>query len=490
MQTSNPEHSMTIFPAPERVVAIVGAGFSGVSLAVQLLQQLREPTRIVLLGQPASYGRGLAYGTTSAQHLLNVPAGRMGLDPAREGGFSDYLQRRGLAFAAADFVPRSIYGDYLAFCLEAAQQAALPGVVLERRPADVLRITRSDGSTRPAGRRLVLGDGSQLEADQVVLATGNFGSLLPAVARHLDWTRAPLFGSPWATMDLSQLPPEGDILLVGSGLTAMDMVLQLVDQGHAGKIVMVSRRGQLAKAHRHHDAAPRSDWIEANFGAGEPRLRVLLRALRQRIAGANAQGGDWRDVMGSLRAQTSRLWQQLSPGSKAQFVRHLAPYWDVHRHRAAPEVGERLQKLMQAGQVLLLAGHMTRFALGQDGQVEVSLRGRGQTEVRHAVFKAAINCIGPCADLARLEDPLIKQLLAAGDIVPDALGLGLECSEAYELRNAQGNTNRGLYYLGPFLKARYWEATAVPELRMHAQTLAQHLAGTAQHASGQSLNAA
>lgn len=470
---------MNIPHSPARVIAIVGAGFSGVALAVQLLQQLREPTRIVLLGQPDSYGRGLAYGTTSAQHLLNVPAGRMGLDPAHESGFSDYLQRRGLAFGAADFVPRSIYGDYLASCLDTAQQAALPGVLLERRPADVLRITRSDGVDCPPGRQLVLGDGSRLEADQVVLATGNFASLRPAVASHLDWTRAPLFGSPWSAMDLSPLPSGGDILLVGSGLTAMDMVLQLVDQGHTGKIVMISRRGQLAKVHRHHDAAPRSDWIEANFGAGETRVRVLLRELRQRIAGAKAQGGDWRDVMGSLRSQTARLWQQLSPRSKAQFVRHLGPYWDVHRHRAAPEVGERLQKLMQSGQVLLLAGNMTRFELGQDGQVEVSVRGRGQSRLSHAVFKAVINCIGPCSDLTRLAHPLIQQLLAAGDIVPDALRLGLECSEAYELRDAQGNTHRDLYYLGPFLKASYWEATAVPELRMHARALARQIADTA-----------
>lgn len=470
---------MNIPHSPARVIAIVGAGFSGVALAVQLLQQLREPTRIVLLGQPDSYGRGLAYGTTSAQHLLNVPAGRMGLDPAHESGFSDYLQRRGLAFGPADFVPRSIYGDYLASCLDAAQQAALPGVVLERRPADVLRITRPDGVDCLPGRQLVLGDGSRLAADQVVLATGNFPSLPPAVASHLDWTRAPLFGSPWSAMNLSPLPAGGDILLVGSGLTAMDMVLQLVDQGHTGKIVMISRRGQLAKVHRHHDAAPRSDWVEANFGAGETRVRVLLRELRQRIAGAKALGGDWRDVMGSLRSQTARLWQQLSPRSKAQFVRHLGPFWDVHRHRAAPEVGERLQKLMQSGQVLLLAGNMTRFELGQDGQVEVSLRGRGQSGLRHAVFKAAINCIGPCADLTRLAHPLMRQLLAAGDIVPDALRLGLECSQGYALRDAQGRTHQDLYYLGPFLKASYWEATAVPELRMHARALARQIADTA-----------
>jgi uncharacterized NAD(P)/FAD-binding protein YdhS len=472
---------MTLPPVPARVIAIVGAGFSGVALTVQLLQQLREPARVVLIGQPASYGRGLAYGTPSAQHLLNVPAGRMSLDPAHENGFSDYLQRRGLAFGAADFVPRSIYGDYLASCLDAAQHAALPGVVLERRPADVLRITRSAGVDGPPGRQLVLGDGSRLEADQVVLATGNFASLPPAVARHLDWAQAPLFGSPWAPMDFSALPPGGDILLVGSGLTAMDMVLQLVDRGHTGKIVMISRRGQLAKAHRHHDAAPRSDWIEANFGAGETRVRVLLRELRQRVADAKAQGGDWRDVMGSLRSQTARLWQQLSPRGRAQFVRHLGPYWDVHRHRAAPEVGERMQKLMQSGQVLLLAGNMTRFELAQGGQVEVSIRGRGQSQVRHAVFKAAINCIGPCADLGRLEDPLIQQLLAAGDMVPDALGLGLECSQDYGLRDARGRTQRDLCYLGPFLKAGYWEATAVPELRVHAQVLAHQMVSTAQY---------
>jgi uncharacterized NAD(P)/FAD-binding protein YdhS len=459
-----------------RVIAVVGAGFSGVATAIQLLQQLQQPARVILLGNAASFGRGLAYGTSSAQHVLNVPAGRMGIDPAHESGFADYLQSVGLAYTAADFAPRSVYGDYLGSCLQAAQKQARPGVVLEQQQAEVQSIVWQSALSGARGWHLMLKDGRALDADHVVLATGNFASQAPLAGRHLNWAQAPLFGSPWSSIDTSILAAEGDVLLVGSGLTAMDMVLQLADQGHRGKIVMVSRRGQLAKVHRHHDTVPRSDWIEADFGLGETRLRILLRALRSRISSAKAQGGDWRDVVGSLRSQTVRLWQQLPQRSKAQFVRHLGPYWDVHRHRAAPEVGARLQKLMQSGQVVQLAGNMTRLDIRPDGKVRVSVRARGQLVDSNHVFKAVINCIGPCADVTRLDDPLFNQLLASGIIVPDALRLGLESANGYELRNAEGNANPGLYYIGPFLKASHWEATAVPELRLHAQALARQMA--------------
>ncbi len=467
---------MTNSKASIRVIAIVGAGFSGVATAIQLLQQLQQPARVILLGSATSYGRGLAYGTSSAQHVLNVPAGRMGIDPAHEAGFADYLQGMGLAYTAADFAPRSLYGDYLGSCLQAAQKQALPGVVLEQRQADVERIIGQSGRDRARAWQLSMSDGSTLDAEQVVLATGNFPSQAPLAGRQLNWAQAPLFGSPWSTIDTSILAAEGDVLLVGSGLTAMDMVLQLAGQGHRGKIVMVSRRGQLAKVHRHHDAVPRSDWIEADFGAGETRLRMLLRALRSRVTSAKAQGGDWRDVVGSLRSQTVRLWQQLPLRSKAQFVRHLGPYWDVHRHRAAPVVGARLQMLMQSGQVALIAGNITRLGIRPDGKVGVSIRRRGQFEVSDHVFKAVINCIGPCADVARLDDPLFNRLLASGVVVPDALRLGLESANGYELRNAEGNANCGLYYIGPFLKASHWETTAVPELRLRAQALARQMA--------------
>src|SRR3954470_20694225 len=111
--------------------AIVGAGFSGMAVAVQMLRRLQSPARICLINRSLSFGRGLAYGTNSPSHLLNVPAGRMRVDPANESGFIDYLRSRGLAYKGADFVPRSLYVDYLERCLLRAQAGAKEGVRLE-----------------------------------------------------------------------------------------------------------------------------------------------------------------------------------------------------------------------------------------------------------------------------------------------------------------------------------------------------------------------
>ena len=169
--------------AASRVMAIVGAGFSGVATAIQLLKQLQQPARVILLGHAASYGRGLAYGTSSAQHVLNVPAGRMGIDPAYESGFADYLQGLGLAYTAADFAPRSLYGDYLGSCLQAAQKQARPGLVLEQQQAEVQSIVGKSALAGARGWHLMLKDGRGLDADQVVLATGNFASEAPSAGK-------------------------------------------------------------------------------------------------------------------------------------------------------------------------------------------------------------------------------------------------------------------------------------------------------------------
>jgi uncharacterized NAD(P)/FAD-binding protein YdhS len=453
-------------------IAIVGAGFSGIAVATQLLRRMDGPGRICMVSRDQRLGRGLAYGTNSDSHMLNVPAGRMGMDPADEGGFARYLAEAGLPYKPSDFAPRNLYGRYLEDTLHAAQQAAAPRLRLDTVGGEVVRLeTLGEGGPF----RLHLKDGTALRAAQVVLALGNFAPLAPRTASACDWSHPRLVADPWDGRLAACAAPHEDVLLIGTGLTAYDVVLRLLDRGHRGRIVMLSRRGLFPQPHREQERPPAADLVPEDFLLGESSARAVLHAVRGLIRWAQAHGHDWRDVIGGLRGITPRLWQQLAPFGRRQFLRHLGPYWDTHRHRAAPAPARRILEALVRGQLASVAGRLEDIRPGAGGLPEVRWAPRGGGPAHMQRFGAVVNCTGPCSQLWQCADPLMRQLLAEGRISADALGLGLRVGAGYRVVGADGGETEGLRYVGPLLKAQLWEATAVPELRVHAQAVAMAL---------------
>jgi uncharacterized NAD(P)/FAD-binding protein YdhS len=459
---------MTKYPT----YAVVGAGFSGMAVAVQLLRRLTMPARVCLINRSLSFGRGLAYGTNSPSHLLNVPAGRMSIDPDQEAGFTDYLRGRGLPYGPADFVPRSLYGDYLERCLLNAQLGAADGVKLELIEAEVLTMETLGQGEAPVLR---LSSGRVLEATEVVLALGNFTPRPPATRSGIQWNLPNLVNDVWAPGTLQDVPSHAAVLLVGSGLTAYDAVLRLLDKGHRGAITMLSRRALLPQPHREQEAPPASGIVPPTFLQGEASTRRQLRAVRQLIAQAALAGHDWRDVIGGLRAHTPRLWKQLGAREKRQFLRHLVPYWDTHRHRAAPAIFKRIQMAMNSGQLAVIQGRLVDVDALPGEAVQVTWQARGASVPCNAGYAAVINCTGPSSDLRVVADPLIAQLRGSGALTVDPLALGLVVDPDYRVINSDGKALKSVRYVGPLLKAGLWEATAVPELRAHALALSKSL---------------
>lgn len=451
-------------------VAIVGAGFSGSAAAVHLTRLLPPGARVVLLEQGPRFGRGVAYGTRCTSHWLNVPAGRLGLDPAHEAGFIDWLKARGAGYEASDFVPRQLQGDYLAAALQdAVERAAARGLVLERQQATVEGWQR-DGPDQV----LWLADGSRLRADQVVLATGHLPPTPPPLA-GLDWGEPGLVADPWAPNALADLPEDGEVLVLGTGLTAIDLLSWLQDRGHQGAVTLLSRRGLLPQAHRSLEARPRVGLSPVAELGDEVRLRPMLSAVRRWSADAQADGRDWRDVMASLRGCTPGLWQRLPERDRQQFLRHLLPWWDTHRHRLAPGIHRRLVAAMAAGQARVAAGRVRATERLPDGRLGVLWQARGSPATTMGKFAAIVNCTGASTGLRRADCPLLASLRDQGVLVPDALDLGLRVDGQHRPLNRQGVAADGLYYVGPMLKAQWWEAIAIPELRVHARDVAEQV---------------
>ncbi|WP_371366424.1 FAD/NAD(P)-binding protein [Pseudomonas sp. QL9] len=451
-------------------ITIIGSGFCGTALAVQLLTRAQGPLRVSLINRSGRLARGLAYGTRSASHILNVPAERMSLFPERPSDFLEFARRQLPEARPGDFLPRRFYGDYLQDRLGHAIAEAAPGVRFSSLCQQVVELVDQGDHLR-----LHLDDGELLDSRQVIIATGNFAPSTPAALQSLAGDPRYL-RDPWQAGALEQIPGDARVLLLGTGLTMYDMALALQDHGHRGQITALSRRALLPHAHRDNAQHPLLPELPESFRQ-TMHLNERVSSLRRLIREAAKDGHDWRDLVAALRPLTPQIWQQLSDIERRRFLRHLQPYWDVHRHRAAPPVAQRITELRDSGQLQVRAGRLLSAHAGDDG-LQLEFRPRGHSRPVRERFDFLINCTGPSTDLRNIGEPLLEGLLTRGQIVQDANCLGLHTDSEYRLLDATGKAQPNLFLLSPMLRASHWESTAVPELRQHAERLAIQLLET------------
>ena len=454
-----------------RRIAIVGGGLSGTLTAVHLMRRAAaDDLNIVLVNRSGGLARGVAYGTRSAAHVLNVPAGRMSAFEGDDTHFLRYAQRRDPPCHGGSFVAREVYGDYLEWLLRSAQAALAEPQRFVHLVGQVDDLDAGD-----TGAALHIGDAAPLRVDRIVLALGNGVPADPPLADTRFFDRSARYlRDPWRRGALDAVDLAQPVLLLGSGLTMVDEALALQARGQRGVLHALSRRGLLPQAHRESHTPPASVALPAGLLDRPAVLRHWLRLVREQCRALAAHGTDWRDTLAALRAATPQLWERLALPQRAQFLRHLQAHWDVHRHRLAPSPAAGLAALRGAGALQLHAGRLLQID-EQGDAVMVGYRPRGQAHSVALQVGSVVNCTGPDTRLARSSEPLLRGLAARGLVVPDALGLGLEVAGDYGVVQADGRASSVLHYIGPFLRARYWECTAVPELRQHAQRLAERL---------------
>jgi uncharacterized NAD(P)/FAD-binding protein YdhS len=410
-------------------VVVVGGGFSGTMAAAHLT---RAGLSVVLVEGGGRPGNGVAYSTREAVHLLNVPAAKMSAWPEAPDDFT------GQGYDAGTFVPRREFGAYLSSILQAAVAGGARLVAGQAVAAE------RDG----ARWRVALADGSAITARALVLAQGNQP---PEPMRVGDGVDPSLFvNNPWgaeAKAAVERLVASGgDALILGTGLTMVDMVLSLDAAGHQGRIVALSRRGQIPRAHAAHDA------VAVEIGeVPQGNVRALTRWLRHR------SGGGWRGAVDALRPHAQALWRGLGPAEQVRFLRHARPYWDVHRHRIAPQVAGRLKELVGEGRLEVMAGRVVGLE-AQDMGLGATIRRRGSGAEGQAHFGAVFNCTGPLGAMARTRDPLLRQMIDGGLVAIDRLGIGLAVDGA-------SKAGHGVWALGPLTKGEFWEIVAVPDIR-------------------------
>ena len=444
-----------------RRVIIIGGGASGVLLACHLLRDALD-LRVTLIERRRELGRGIAYATHNREHVLNVRAANMSAFADEPDHFWRWLVASG---AVADiecsdpfcFVPRELYGRYVASLIEPLRAGDPRSARLQVVHGEGVALSKSR-----SGVAVTMADGAIHVGHVAVLATGHEAPDPAAGSPHV---------SRWTDPSEAGLDPDGTVLILGTGLTMVDYVLSLIDGGHRGRIVAMSRRGLLPRVHRRVEPL-RIDAADIPFGTD---IAYLARWFRRIVAWNAGRGGDWRSVVDGIRPFAQQIWRDLTPASRRRFLQHLRAYWDVHRHRLAPAVDTRLKAAVAMGRLSIVAGKITGIERHDRG-ARVTLRRRGETAVETLDVAATVECTGIVTDPLATTNPLLRSLFDQGLARPDPLRIGIEVTPDCAIVDAAGASSQRLFAVGPLTRAAFWEIVAVPDIRLQCAALARRLA--------------
>lgn len=437
-------------------VAIIGAGYSGISVLYELWRRHKQPMEVLLFERRDQLAQGAAYSTPDPHHLLNVPAAKMSaladepnhlVDWIKAQNFSDFTPNEDLDH---QFIPRMIYGRYLSALLEEVLAQKSDDFQVEVIRGVVQDLTRDDCWQIGCDEQLY-------QADEVVLAMGNFAP--QCVCGDLANIPAPHYiHNPWQYNEIQHIESHKDVLIIGTGLTMVDIIVTLKAKNHQGKIWALSRRGNLPQAHE--SFSPIEPFVDPKEGL---TLRQLMRKVRKKTQQVIADGGNWRAVIDSLRPATQQLWQALTVVEKKRFLRHARAYWDVARHRIAPEIAQVVQSAMDSGQLQTIAGRL-RAAEIVDDRVQCEIAKRGTQEKMTLSIDHVINAVGPSGRLSSIGDLFLDALANADYICQDDVGLG-----------PIGAGVEHLHLHGPLTKSELWEIIAVPDIRQQTVRLVDQI---------------
>ena len=446
-----------------RHVLIIGGGASGVLLACHLLRDPAGNLSVTLIEKRSEVGRGVAYCTANPDHLLNVRACNMSAFPDQPDHFWRWLRARednkpvtwqtgGDPFC---FVPRRIYREYLASLIAPLATGGNRHGRLRIVRGECVSITQL-----PSSIMITLSDGSLHRGDFAVLATGHEASA-GHTGRYLD---------PWIRPADAGVASNSSVLLLGTGLTMVDYVLSLIRDGHKGPIFAMSRRGLLPRAHRKVEPLP-IDRAHVPFGKGMPDL---LRWLRNLIYEHATHGGDWREVIDGIRPFTQQIWRQLPIPARRSFIEHARAWWEVHRHRMAPEVERRIDATIGSGRLTVMAAKLYRIEQGTEDAL-IRYRRRGATAVETMRVNKIVECrqIGPAP--LKVVNPALRSLLEHSLARLDPLQLGIDVTSESAVISRSGVPSERLFAVGPVTRPAFWEIIAIPDICNQCAALANLL---------------
>lgn len=450
-----------------RRTAIIGGGAAAATVLSELLDRESSPAlQLDWFTGGAAMARGVAYSTSSPRHLLNVRAASMSMFAGKPRGFLDFVQRADPTITGTDFLPRHRYGDYL----DAEVTGALERGRARGHHVNIIPFAADALVPETGGVTVVHGDSSH-RVDAAVLAIGALPSQPLSGVSAAALASGRYVVDPWAWLaradGLQQAP--GNVVLVGMGLTAVDVILDLSERWPQARFTAFSRHGHFPEAHLPTVAWPADDGAELVEAMREvPELTRWMRLLRETI---DQPGSEWRAVVDGLRPYLPGLWSDLPPEQRARFLRHARWAWERVRHRMSPMASEAIVELVRSGRLQCRRARLHAVEV-DDAALQLTVARAGEQSTLPADL--VIQTIGLDTDVLRSEHRLIRQLLTNAHIEADPLGLGVRADQHGRLLH-EDQTWPNLFAIGSLLRGTLWESTAMPEIRQQARQLADRL---------------
>jgi len=442
--------------------AIIGGGLSGALCIIELMRNAKNPLTINLFEKNSNQlFKGVAYSSSLSHQLLNVPASHMSVLHDQPDHFINWYEKRVNSIDRDSFVSRHIFGSYVAETLRATVSSFPEHKlnIVHENVVDVKRDTK--------GYSVITKKDISFFANSVILCTGNFppSDVVGISEQILKYEK--YVSHPWSGFKIQSIDNNDEVLLIGSGLTMVDQVLSLIKNGHQGQITVISRRGFLPLTHGQTKAIEFNALPDLN----ESDINNVLRWFRNELKNAAIQDTDWRSVVNALRDFTTPIWSALSTESKQRFLRHLRPFWEIHRHRIPVESSQKLVQLIQSGQLNIRPGRVRDTSI-MNGKIMVGIKPKGKENLEYFQTDWIINCTGPQANYRKIKSELFENLFKSGLAEIDELNLGIKTDLNGRLLNDQNHVFENIFVVGPPAKGILWECTALREIRKQAVQLA------------------
>lgn len=452
-------------------IAIIGGGISGVLSLIQLEKQSSQELSVSIFNKELPLFRGRAYQTYSERHRLNVAARNMSVYPDRPGHFSDWVKKQA-GYSSIEknhidfsYLPRNLYGKYLDEIYENFFKQKRQDFKTEILDKEVVSLKKENGIFRIGCR-----DGSFCHSKKVILASGNQLPRDPLPGSHPFISSSLYFANPWTEKCVSELSGNEPVLIIGTGLTMVDVVLGLTEKNFSGKIMAISPKGFHILPHRpYHPYTGILEEIKKPY-----ILSDLFILFRKHVKLARMQNKYGETVVDAIRPVTQEIWQQLSLRERKSFMSHVRHLWGVARHRLPADIFETIHQLISEGRLKIIAGRIQDIR-EENGLATVNVRLRGESENSKYEVQRVINCTGPEADPERFDSALFRQLLQEGMIAVDEMRLGVRADSFYNAISAAGSADPDFFVMGSLLRGTLWETTAVPELRVQAEVIAKRI---------------
>lgn len=440
----------------------MGGGASATLLLAQLSIQLHalstNPINIYIVDNSQAFTVGIAYSIEHPSFVLNVAANRMGAFPDKPEDFYQWLidypalwrnlhaDFKTIEFQSTDFVPRMIYGAYLRWVFDQAiARSHSKNISTHRVVARVTKINPINNSKR---LQVIIGSDEVLIADTVIFATGN------AHQNHQHLVGTHIFSSPYCNHFLRQdWSNTKDVIVLGSGLSMVDAIQYITQQGYQGKFHLLSRHGLIPLPHlSDHHAKEAPDFLARNLTTA----KKIIKNIRNQISTNTQNSINWQASINALRPHTNRLWLSLTDPERKKLRRFL-PWWNVVRHRIPVDAYEALKKLQQTGRLTITKGDVKKAE--SDGEYFLL-----QLNNKTLFIKAEkmVVCSGYQYESEYLSNFLGKLLKPQDQLQKDLMNCDFKISNTHPI-----------YAVGPCLAGVLFETTSIHDIRQQALHIAE-----------------